>query len=303
VQNLILLFVCFLAGILLRRLNRLPKETPAVLNGFIIHISLPALTLLYFHDLDLSPGVFAMAAMPWLHFGLAAGFFFFLLAGKLFKLPRMTVGALILTGGLGNTSFVGLPMIDAYYGKEGLVHGIIVDQLGSFMVLSTLGILTAGIYSDGKLSAEAILRRVTSFPPFIALTAAIFLMPFDYPEWFALLLGRLGDTLAPLALFSVGYQLSLGHLSGNTRNLALGLSFKLLIAPLLLSLLYLGFFGMQGLPVRITLFEAAMPPMITAGIIASEHHINPPLASLMVAVGIMASFFTLALWWFLLGAW
>lgn len=194
-------------------------------------------------------------------------------------------------------------MIEAYYGKEGLVHGIIVDQLGSFMVLSTLGIFTAGIYSNGKLSALSILRRVTAFPPFIALTAAVFLMPFDYPEWFALLLGRLGDTLAPIALVSVGYQLRLSHLSGNTRNLVLGLSFKLLIAPLLLSLLYLGLFGMQGLPVRITLFEAAMPPMITAGIIASEHHINPPLASLMVAVGIMASFFTLALWWFLLGAW
>ncbi|MBM3163331.1 MAG: AEC family transporter [Chlorobi bacterium] len=289
-QNLVLLFVCFLAGVLLQSLKRLPSETPAVLNGFIIHISLPALTLLYLHDLKLSAGVFALLFFP--------------LLGRLLHLPRMTVGALILTGGLGNTSFVGLPMIEAYFGREALVHGILVDQLGSFMVLSTLGIVTAGVYSNGKPAAGEILQRIVTFPPFLAMAAAVLLMPFDYPEWFRLLLGRLGDTLAPLALLSVGYQLHPGHLSGNIRNLALGLSFKLLRAPLLLCLLYPGIFGLHGLPVRVTLFEAAMPPMITAGIIAAEHGINPSLASMMVAVGIMASFFTLALWSFLLrGVW
>lgn len=297
-QNLVLLFVCFLAGVLLRSLKRLPLETPAVLNGFIIHISFPALALLYLHDLELTAEVFVLAAMPWIHFCLAL--VIFPLLGRLLQLPRMTVGALILTGGLGNTSFVGLPMIEAYFGREALVHGIVVDQLGSFMVLSTLGIVTAGIYSSGKPPARVILQRILTFPPFLSMVAAVLLMPFDYPEWFSLLLGRLGDTLAPLALLSVGYQLHPGHLSGNIRNLTLGLSFKLLAAPLLLSLLYLGIFGLSGLPVRVTLFEAAMPPMITAGIIATEHGINPSLASMMVALGILVSFFTLAFWGFLL---
>jgi len=299
VQNLILLFVCFLAGVLLRSLKRLPPETPAVLNGFIIHVSLPALALLYLHDLELSAGVFVLAAMPWIQFCLAL--LFFPLLGRLLKLPRMTVGALVLTGGLGNTSFVGLPMIEAYFGREALVHGIVVDQLGSFMVLSTLGIVTAGIYSNGKPPAGLILQKILTFPPFLSMVAAVLLIPFDYPQWLSLLLGRLGDTLAPLALLSVGYQLHPGHLSGNVRNLALGLSFKLLIAPSLLCLLYLGIFGLHGLPVRVTLFEAAMPPMITAGIIAAEQGINPSLASMMVALGIMVSFFTLAFWSFLLG--
>ena len=297
-HNLLLLIVCFLAGGLLRGFGKLPQTTPSVLNGFIIHVSLPAFTLFYIHDLSVSPDVFYMAAMPWLHFGFGAVFFLFL--GKLLDLPRSTVGALVLTGGMGNTSFVGLPMIEAFFGKEGLASGIIVDQLGSFLVLSTLGITIAGMYSGGKPSAGAIFKRVIFFPPFIALVIAVLLIPLDYPAWFSGLLHRLGDTLAPLALFSVGYQLNPVHLKGNTLNLCLGLGFKLLIAPLLVWLLYIRFLGLEGLPIQVTVFEAAMPPMIMGGIIATEHGINPPLANLMVVAGVVLCFLTLPLWWMIL---
>lgn len=44
--NIILLAVCLLAGIGLNKTGRFPEATPAALNGFIIHISLPALAIL-----------------------------------------------------------------------------------------------------------------------------------------------------------------------------------------------------------------------------------------------------------------
>jgi len=278
----------------------MPESTPAALNGFIIHVSLPALTLLYVHDLRLSSSVLLLASMPWLHFALAAAFF--LAAGRLLRLPRNTVGALILTGGLGNTSFLGLPMIEAYYGREGIAHGIMVDQLGSFLVLSTFGITVAGLYSEGRPSLAAVMKRIALFPPFISLLLALALLPVAYPEWLTAVLGRLGGTLAPLALFSVGFAFRPGHLGRNGRSLALGLGFKLVLAPLVLSLFYLGVVGMRGLPAEVMLFEAAMPPMITAGIIAAEHDIDPPLAGLMVALGVLLSFLTLGAWHLLLGA-
>jgi malate permease and related proteins len=59
-------------------------------------------------------------------------------------------------------------------------------------------------------------------------------------------------------------------------------------------------FGAHGQVIQITLFEAAMPPMITAAILATEHDLDPPLATLMVAVGLMASFATLTAWWWLM---
>jgi hypothetical protein len=297
-NNLILLIICFIVGMLLRRSGRMPEHAPSTLNSFIIHVSLPALTLLYIHDLKLSGGIVLMVAMAWIYFALAAGFFW--LIGRWLDLPRGTVGALMLTGGLGNTSFFGLPMIEAYYGHEGIGSGIIVDQLGSFLVLSTLGITVAGLYSSGRPTAGEILRRIALFPPFVALVIALVLIPLEYAPWFTALLKRLGDTLAPLALVSVGFQLRLGHLAGNERNLAIGLGFKLLFAPLLIYLLYVQLFGAHGNAIQVTLFEAAMPPMITAAIIATEHDLDPQLSTLMVAVGLLVSFATLSGWWWLL---
>ncbi|HLP96962.1 MAG TPA: AEC family transporter [Sideroxyarcus sp.] len=297
-NNLILLILCFVAGMLLRRLRRMPDNAPATLNSFIIHVSLPALTLLYIHELHLSGDVVLVALMAWIVFGLSAAFFWSM--GKWLHLPRATVGALMLVGGLGNTSFFGLPMVEAYFGSSGLGTAIVADQLGSFFALSVLGITVAGIYSSGRPTAAQIVRRIALFPPFIALTIALLLIPVDYAPWFTALLKRLGDTLAPLALLSVGMQLRLGHVAEHKRNLALGLTFKLVLAPLAIWLLYVQLLGAQGLAIQVTIFEAAMPSMITAAIVASEHELDPPLANLMVALGLILSFITLSVWWLLL---
>lgn len=298
-NNLLLLILCFVAGMLLRRFKRMPDNAPATLNSFIIHVSLPALTLLYIHQLELSGDVLLTGLMAWLVFGLSAGFFW--LMGRWLNLSRATTGALILVGGLGNTSFFGLPMVEAFYGKEGLTTAIIADQLGSFFALSVLGITVAGIYSSGRPTATQIIKRIALFPPFISLCIALLLIPIEYADWFSMLLKRLGDTLAPLALLSVGMQLRLGHIAEHKRNLALGLGFKLFLAPLAIYLLYVQMLGAHGLSMQVTLFEAAMPPMITAAIVASEHDLDPPLANLMVAIGLILSFFTLTGWWYFLG--
>ena len=297
-NNLILLVFCFIVGVLLHRLKRMPVNAPAVLNSFIIHVSLPALTLLSVHELKISGDVGLMAAMAWIYFALSAGFFW--LIGRWLSLPRATVGALILTGGLGNTAYVGLPMIETFYGHQGLASGIIADQLGSFLVLSTLGITIAGIYSTGRPTMGEMAKRVFLFPPFIALVLALVLIPVEYPEWLTIVLKRISDTMAPLALVAVGFQLRLGHLAGNGRNLAIGLAFKLVLAPLVLFLLYVPMLGAHGQPIQITLFQAAMPPMITSAILATEHDLDPPLATLMVTVGLVLSFATLTGWWWLM---
>jgi len=299
-NNIILLILCFVAGILLRRGRLMPDNAPATLNSFIIYISVPALALLYIHELKFSGDIVLVVVMAWLYFGLAAGFFW--LVGRYMQFSRGTVGALMLTGGMGNTAFFGLPMIEAYYGHDGISTGILIDQTGSFLVLSTIGIMVAGYYSSNRPSAASIVWNILRFPPFIAMVIAFILLPTSYPEWFSAVLKRLGDTLAPLALLSVGLQLRLGHLWGNCCSLIFGLTFKLLLAPLVFYVLYVLVLGAHGLAIQVTLFEAAMPPMITAAILAKEKELDPELATLMVAVGLPLSFLTLTGWWWLLKA-
>ena len=53
-----------------------------------------------------------------------------------------------------------------------------------------------------------------SFVPFQAFILALILTPFAYPAWLEDVLRRLGATLVPIALVSVGYQLRLSHVQG-----------------------------------------------------------------------------------------
>ncbi len=165
----------------------------------------------------------------WIMFALSAAVF--RLLGHLAKVSRRTSGALIITAGLANTSFVGLPMIETFYGVKDLSIGILIDQLGTYLVLSTAGITVACIYSSGAASYREIALRIVKFPPLIALGLALFLNDVVYPSWITGLLHRLGDTLAPLALLSVGLQLQLENLRGNRLSLGLGLAFKLVCWP------------------------------------------------------------------------
>jgi predicted permease len=298
-NNYLLLGACFILGIILRRLRRLPDNAAAALNGFIVHISLPALTLTYVHGLHLQASLILPALMAWVMF--AMGCVVFWLAGKALGFAPATTGALMLTGGLANTSFIGLPMIDTFYGSQFLGLGILIDQLGSYFVLSTLGILVASLYSPGRtVSARAVLRKIVLFVPFQAFVLALLLMPFDYPAWLDELLKRLGATLVPLALVSVGYQLQLSQVRGKALALTVGLVFKLIVAPALILLLFGGLMRNDWQTLSVTVFEAAMGPMIGASIVAMDHELDPPLVTLMVGVGIPLSFLTLPLWWHLL---
>jgi predicted permease len=188
-------------------------------------------------------------------------------------------------------------MIDSFYGTTGMPVGIIIDQLGTYLVLSTIGIFTICTYSQASVSRPEMIRRIITFPPLIALVAAVTLMPFDYPALMTSVLSRLGNTLAPLALVSVGLQLNLAAMRGNGALMAMGLCYKLVMAPILIALVYVGLIGLHGQTTKITLFESAMAPQIGGAIVAIQYGLNAQLISLMVGIGTLLSFVTLPLWW------
>lgn len=298
-NNYILLVACFVLGMLLRRSGRLPDNAPSALNGFIVNVSLPALTLVTVHNLTLDSRLIYAALMAWILFGVGVAFFWVL--ARVMQLKRATTGALMLTGSLANTSFIGLPMIESWYGPELLGVGIVADQFGSYFVLSTLGVILAGVYSTGaRFDLKVVIRKILSFAPFVSMLVALLLIPVAYPEWLEALLKRLGTTLVPLALVSVGYQLRLSAITGRAKVLCLGLGFKLLLGPLAILLIYAGLLGLRGPIIQVAVFEAAMGPMIGAAIVAMDHDLDPSLTTLMVGIGIPLSFLTLPGWWWLL---
>jgi predicted permease len=178
---------------------------------------------------------------------------------------------------------------------------LIYDQLGSFLALSTYGALIVGLYrmDGGRTDARRILINVISFPPFIALVMAIGVKWIPCPPVAVRLFEALAATLVPLTMIVVGYQLVLRMNKALATQLTLGLGIKLVVAPLA-TLGVCRWLGLQGEAVNVSVFESAMPPMVTAGAMAMLAGLSPKLAAALVAVGVVVSFVTLPLLFYLL---
>lgn len=299
-DSLILLLLCLFVGFGLKRVPTFPKNGYLALNQFVIYVALPALALYYIPKIEISSQLWYPIGVAWLCFLLAFFFFFFL--GRKLGWSNKLIGCLILTAGLGNTSFLGFPIIQALYGEEGLKTAIIVDQPGSFVVMATFGIIIAASFSNKQLKLNAILSKILLFPPFIAFVVACVFnaLALDFPLVLQTVFQKLGATITPIALVSVGLQLTIDKKSQHWRFLTLGLVFKLIFIPAFFVLLYKFIFKGNGIEIDVAIMESAMPPMITGCILASNYGLKPKLCSMMVGIGIPVSFLTLAFWYWVL---
>ena len=282
---------------LLIRSKAFPDNSYKAINSFIIYISLPALTLYYIPQIEIKQELIFPAAVIWIIFLISI--IFFVILEKIFRWDKKTTGALILTGGLANTSFVGFPVLMALFGEEGLKIGVIIDQAGSFLVLSTLGVIIASVYSSGTYSFRKILIDILNYPPFWAFVISLIMIAagIKNSEISSSILSKLGKPTIVLALISVGMQLKPKVDSMLWKELTSGLIYKLLIGPVIIFVIGLYLFGSKGLPFQVSVIECAMPPMVMGSVLATQFDLNPRLANFMVGIGIPVSAATLALWW------
>lgn len=285
---------CLALGLAVARFAQPPLGLAQGLNWWVIHIALPALVLKLVPGLAFTPSLWFLVLSQWGVF--LGGWALVALAGKRLGWSRATVGGLILVTGLGNTSFLGYPLLEALRGREGLALGVVADQLGCFMMLAVGGALVTAIYGEARVGPRAIAVRVLRFPPFLALLAGVTVgQAGGWPPLVESLLIRVGDTLVPLALFSVGLRFKLSLHREQAPAVALALGWKLALAPALALLLALAT-GVPGPVLAIGVLQAAMAPMISAAILADQHRLDPPLANTVLGAGILLSLLTVPLW-------
>ena len=299
-SDLLLIPICIATGLFLSRIKAFPENSHKVINSVIIYVCLPALTLYYVPQIELNTGLIFPALVIWIIFPLSI--LFFVLLQRIFKWDKKSTGALILTGGLANTSFVGFPVLLALFGEDGLKIGVIIDQAGSFLVLSTLGIIVASIYSRGTFSVKNILFDILKYPSFIAFVISIIMISANvgHNQLSSSILHNLGAPTIILALISVGMQLKPKIDMVLWKEISAGLIYKLLLAPAVIFVIAVYIFNIHGLIFKVSMIESAMPPMVMGSVLATQFELNPKLANLMIGIGIPLSAATLALWYLLI---
>jgi len=301
-ENFIVTVTYLLIGIVLRRIPKFHRDTGVVLNAFVIYISLPAMVFLKIPQLVFSSELMVLSLMPWgmLIFSWAV----IVLLARLFKWDRPTTGCLLLLVPLGNTSFLGVPMVKAFFGDQAIPYAVLYDQLGSFLALATYGSIIIALYGagDSKPALIDVLKKIFTFPPFIALLGSLLLKGITYPAVVVPILSTLTGTLVPIVMIAVGFQLTMRFSKNVTGPLCSGLAIKLIIAPLV-AFLFCRVAGFGGEVVRVAIFEAGMPPMVSAGALTIMANLRPRLTAAFVGAGIVLSFVSLPLLYnlFLLG--
>jgi len=288
-----MLFVCLVLGAVLARWANPPAGMVAGINWWVINVALPALVLELIPRVSFDVQLWFPVAAMWLTFG--GAWLLFATLGPRLGWSRRRIGALILVCGLGNTGFMGYPLLEAMRGREGLALAIVADQLGTFMILASGGIVVASAYAGTAASMRLIARRIVVFPPFVALVAgAIAGAAGGWPPLLDGVFSPIGATMTPLALFSVGMQFKLHPGQRPWLATSLGLGWKLLLAPLLCLAMGTAS-GIGGQVLSVGVLQAAMAPMVSAAILADEYDLEPTLANTVLGVGIVVSLLSVPL--------
>lgn len=296
----VVLLVGLAAGIVFRRVGKTGADAQNAVTSWVLNIALPALALRVMHEVHFPGSIVAVIAVPYLLF--VVSFAIYLALARPLRLGREALCALVATTAVANTSFVGIPMVTAFFGAGDVPIAVLLDQLGSFVLLNTVvtALVAFAAADGGRVAAGEIARRILTTPALLALAAGLALRPVGYPDWLTEVLTQLGDTLTPLALFAIGLQLEFGAARQWRRELVVGLVVKLLVAPALIIAGYALFGAFDDHALRVALFEATMPPMVAAALMAARHDLATPLPSMLVGVGVPLSILTCAGWSFLL---
>ena len=269
------------------------QDNSKQLVDFIIYFSLPAIVFSKIYPLQLDTKIL------WLILMFMAIIFFNLFlsycVGKIMRLNRVTLATFMIIATFGNTSFIGFSYIDAFYGQDYIVYGVIYDIFGSFLLLVSVGMIIITWGSGRKNSVLNISKSIFLFPPMIMFIITIFAKNFEIPKFLIYTSTNLGATLVPIAMIAIGMKLELKHIFTKLHIVTVAVVLKMLIIPFIVLFVFKYFYGIDETWVKVTIIEVAMPPMTMAAVLAIKGGLDEKIAINSLVLGVIVSLFTITL--------
>ena len=291
-----LIVVMFCVGWALSTWRPVSSAVTAVLDRWVIMVALPAVIVSTMSRVDLDSALLVPVAGSWAV--MAACAMMVALAGRLARWPAPVTGALLCVAVLGNTSFMGLGMVEGLLGSDHLAAAIAYDQLGTFLALSMWVPVVVRMYGRGAASegastrggAWSIAASMVRFPPFVALLVSVVVRFTSLPEFAFDAMEAIAPTVAPVAMFTVGLRFRARLAQRVVAPALTGLAVKMVIVPAIVAaIVVVG--GRDGdLMWSTTLLQSAAPPMVTAGLVAIAGGLDDEVTSFIVGAGTLAGF-------------
>lgn len=265
------------------------------------NVFLPALVFIKTLDAGLTPAMFSsVTIINLVHTALLLG-----AAWAVFSLPtfRSKRPVLTLAALLPNAGNYGIPLATLAFGAAGTNVMAIIVML-QIIITVTIGLL---IIHSGKAHWKEVAASILKVPLLWSVVAALALigLKIELPVSLRASLEYLSNGLVPIALVTLGIQLSRSRFGGKTGLLALVSGLRLVLSPALALGLVWGWEALLGVDLGVAgpvmIIGAGMPVAVNVFILAAEYGQDTEQASQAILWTTTLSALTLTLWLALVG--
>ncbi len=266
-----------MAGYIAKKTGVLKASDSTVVNSLVINLTMPAFIFVYTHAKPLNT---AMIKAPFLGFAMemvVVGLAY--LAARALKLDRRTTGAMMLVSAFGNTGFLGYPVVTAAFegNKTAILTAVLFDEFAMALILNTVGIAIAATFAGAKFRWQSLLEFLKT-PLFPSTIIALILKDTYIPPVIMTTLNFLAGGTVPLAMISIGLNLSTGSVRQYPAAVGTALALKMAVLPMLM-FATLPFIGVTGTVSQVVVLESAMPAAVFTGVVASRYSANGAFAA------------------------
>jgi malate permease and related proteins len=295
------IFLIIAAGYILRRKGVITLEIKDFLSRFVYYAAFPALTFRSIVSFDFSRTL--NMRLVGANLATTAAMFIMSFAAVLLVRDARKRGALHMGCFRSNQGYLGLPVINGFYGAEAMSRAAVVNGFDSplAILLSAIALETYGPGCKGS-RFRAFLTKLAGLaanPIVLSAMLGLLLSCLQVPVLkFGMLdqlLALLGGTSLPLALLSIGCSIEIRSIRNNLRPVLAVIAAKLLLMPLLGFLLSWFVFKLRGTDLGVNVILTAMPSSVSSYIMACEMETDADLMASIIGISTFMSILSISI--------
>ncbi|MEB3338247.1 MAG: AEC family transporter [Leptolyngbyaceae bacterium] len=324
------LIVWVAVGFMLGR--KLPKETPKKFGQLLYWVGVPISIIAFLRRADLSGWIWISPLTAWIAILVGAGLAWIwidlgvtderlkrlargielttsgeipVLADQRSALPtsswsKSTQGSFLLAMMVGNTGYLGYPVILTLVGSENFAWALFYDLLGTTLGAYGLGVALAARFGIGQQKEKWFVKAMLKNPALWSMVFGLGFRALPLPSLAAQGLQSAAWGVVTLSLILIGMQLSQLPSLNKLQQALTCLGIKMLLTPLVVGT-GLMFFGVTGAPRLVLVLQMAMPPAFATLVITEAYNLDRELTITALAFGYVGLLFTLPIWIWLFG--
>lgn len=296
-KSMAMLLIMILPGFVFKRKGMVEKEHLSVLSGILVNLMVPCIILNSFqmeYSEEMSRQIFQIGGLWAMMLILCT--VVFIVAMKLLKPVGFEKGVLAGIIMIPNTGFVGIPIIDAFFGAEGLFYMSIceiVSDLFIFTIIYSYVNHTAGIKE--KKNIKDLLS-----PPVVATIIGFILFRLNIllPEFAGNAVEKIGSASSAIAMFVLGAQLEemrIKDFFGKVKTY-ITVFLRLVFIPFIALILMRFVFKDTSLMAKVFVLAWSMPVGIFSVVFAEKLGQDPSFATENVMLSNVLCLLTIPIW-------